>query len=396
MKSACLLLLLVWFCIHSLRAQDSRAQYPAFLARAYFGVNMGYIHYPFTNHHLAEGYQAESRTIPHIGVGIALLGYRFTPYISAQITYMRPADWMKYHNINGDGADHSVRMNLGGLTLKGRLPVSKKLAFYGEGGLGLITRKGFDMGGRPIIKDAEYASVLLGGGLYYRLNKKWDLMVGATYNPAARNRSQPFTSFFSAGFQYNMNPLAAEKVEETRKANYFFPRHLLQAGISINAFGYGVNNFLAEGKFRVFWGGGVHIEKGLALRYQRNVFHTRKVFALDVGTSLGLWKSNQNHEKFFTISVFPTFRFNVVRSRRWDGYLYYSVAGPTYISKVKLDETVTGRHFTFQDQMGIGAFVGKKKRFNVDINIAHYSNGNIFTDNPGLKIPLTFHIGRNF
>lgn len=391
-----LLLLIIGYCTYTSYSQDNRAQYPPFLAKAYFGVNMGYMHYPFTNHHLPANYTAESITIPHMAVGIALLGYRFNRYISAQITYMRPVDWVKYHNINGDGSSHSVYMNVGGLTLKGRLPLNTKFALYGETGMGIITRKGFDMAGTPVVKNAEYASILLGAGLYYRLNDKWELTAGVTYNPTAIKKSQPYTRLFSVGFQYNMSTLSAEKVQETKKAAYYFPRHLVQVGLSTNTFGYSVNNFLSEQKFRIFWGGGVHIKNGLSLRYQRNVFHTKKVFALDIGTSLGIWKTDLEKQGFYTVSVFPTFRFNVLRLKKLDGYFFYSVAGPTYISKVMLDKKLTGRHFTFQDQMGIGAFLGKRKNVNLELNIAHYSNGNIFTANPGLKIPLTISIGKTF
>ena len=77
-------------------------------------------------------------------------------------------------------------------------------------------------------------------------------------------------------------------------------------------------------------------------------------------------------------------------------YFVYSLVGPTYISKTTLDGLDTGRHFTFQDFMGIGAFFGKARRFNAGIKINHYSNGNIFTQNAGVKIPLTFSLGYVF
>ena len=82
-------------------AQDKRTQYPSFLANAYFGVNVGYIHYPFTNAHLEPGFAAESVKIPHVAVRMNLLGYRFNDYLSAEISYMRPVGWVEYNNING-------------------------------------------------------------------------------------------------------------------------------------------------------------------------------------------------------------------------------------------------------------------------------------------------------
>src|ERR1700694_1027559 len=80
----------------SVAAQDIRAQYPGLLRKAYFGVNLGYINYPFTNAHLAPGYTAGSVQVPHMAVRLTLLGYRFNDYLSGQITYMRPVKWVGY------------------------------------------------------------------------------------------------------------------------------------------------------------------------------------------------------------------------------------------------------------------------------------------------------------
>jgi hypothetical protein len=132
------------------------------------------------------------------------------------------------------------------------------------------------------------------------------------------------------------------------------------------------------------------------LRYQKNIFHTRKVFSFDAGISAGYWKSNEKKETFYTLSIFPTLRFTVVRSKPADLYLFYSVAGPSYISKIIIDEKNSGKHFTFQDMMGFGGFFGNQKKLNLDFSIDHYSNGNIFVYNRGVKIPLTFTVGYTF
>ena len=46
--------------------------------------------------------------------------------------------------------------------------------------------------------------------------------------------------------------------------------------------------------------------------------------------------------------------------------------------------------------MGIGVFIGKARRMNVDVSIKHFSNGNLATENAGIKIPLTFKVGLAF
>ncbi|HKH63798.1 MAG TPA: acyloxyacyl hydrolase, partial [Flavitalea sp.] len=96
------------------------------------------------------------------------------------------------------------------------------------------------------------------------------------------------------------------------------------------------------------------------------------------------------------LSVFPLFRFTFIRTRPADLYFYYSVAGPTFISKTKIDDVNTGKHFTFQDLMGLGIFSGKNRNINAEVRIGHYSNGNIFPYNEGVKVPLTFNLGYAF
>ena len=61
-----------------------------------------------------------------------------------------------------------------------------------------------------------------------------------------------------------------------------------------------------------------------------------------------------------------------------------------------IDDRDAGHHFTFQDYMGAGVFFGTPRRFGVTLKINHYSNGNIFTQNAGVKIPLTFSVGYAF
>jgi hypothetical protein len=286
-------------------------------------------------------------------------------------------------------------MNVGGLTLLGRLPVSNKLSVYGEGGLGLITRNGFEVGGVDAIKDASFATVLLGGGLEYKLNDKWDLVASANYVPASSANKQPQIFSVMGGFRLNMNPLPAEVVERNRQGGYFFPKHLLQIGYTTNSLGYGVNSTID--KTHLFWGGGaVEVKNGFSVNYQRNVFHTRKVFAFDVGFGFSHFTTRKNEEKFFTLSAYPVFRFNFLRTKPTDFYFNYILAGPTYISESVLDDVDTGTNFTFRDYIGLGIFAGKGRKFNAEVNIGHFSNGNLFPDNGGFKVPLSFNIGYTF
>jgi hypothetical protein len=126
------------------------------------------------------------------------------------------------------------------------------------------------------------------------------------------------------------------------------------------------------------------------------VFHTRKLFAFDLGASASIWQTDANGETFHTLSAYPLVRFFISRSDTADVYFSYSIAGPTFISEHQLDDLNTGAKFTFQDMMGVGAFLGTSRRLNAEISIKHFSNGNLATSNAGIKIPLTFKVGLVF
>jgi hypothetical protein len=225
------------------------------------------------------------------------------------------------------------------------------------------------------------------------MTRNWGLTAGATYTPGNRQIDQPRTLFTSAGFRYTMRRLTPAQLAAA-EPSYVFPRQVLQVEYSSGT-GYSINRLLSR-DIPIFWGGKAKVDLGFAPHYERNVFHTRRVFALDVGVSAGVYKTRENDERFHTVSVYPLFRFTFLRTRAVDFYFAYSAAGPTFISRVILDTLDTGRHFTFQDFMGIGVFAGPNRRFNAGIKINHFSNGNIFTQNAGVAIPLTFSVGYAF
>jgi hypothetical protein len=377
-------------------AEDERAQYPPYLANSYFGVGAGYIDYPFTERQLEPGFQAESIKIPHGAGRVVLFGHEFSRYLGAQVVYIRPAQWVIYQNVNGIQAGRSVWMNIGGLTLRGSLPLGKQLFLDAEAGGGVVTRHGFTIDDVPALKNASYWTVLLGGGLRYRLNESWDLDANATYSPSDGRVRQPHTLMLSAGFTRILRPLPEDRVRENTNSGFIFPRNLVQVGYSSDFAGFQVNKVVSGGGVPIFWGGLAQVEHGFTLRYQRNVFHTRRVFSFDLGLSAAHWKSRFEGASFYTASMFPEFRFTPLHMGGADLYFNYSLAGPTTISKVVIDGNDTGRHFTFQDFMGMGIYAGKTRRFNAEIQIGHYSNGNLFPANAGVSIPLTFMLGYTF
>jgi hypothetical protein len=280
-----------------------------------------------------------------------------------------------------------------GLTIKAQSQIKEKFSIYGEAGLGIITRSGFSINHVPVIKNANYSSLLFSSGLSYRLKEKLNLVVGTGWSPANGKIHQPATSFFTAGAIYNVHRLSAERVSENENSGFIFPANLVQVSYTSDVIGYGVNDFFANRIFPIFWGGDVKVTKGVSINYQHNIFHTKKVFSLDWGVSLSYWKSKIKKENFYTVSLFPLLRFTAFHFKMINLYFDYSVAGPTFISKNEIDNIKTGKKFTFQDFMGMGVYFGKQREINAEIRIGHYSNGDLFPDNNGIKVPLSFTMG---
>ena len=363
---------------------------------SYAGVQLGYIGYSFSAAQVQPGFQAQTIRIPHLAARVFLIGHEFNQYLSAQISDMRPVEWVEYRNVNGDQGRHSVWMNVAGLTAKARLPLTKTTSVYGEGGLGLVTRKGFAINRAPVVYDASYATFLFGGGLEHRLNDNWSLLMGVAAVPGHSVDQQPRTLFFSGGFNYTVRHLPAGQADSDSANGPVWPKNIVQIGYVTDALGYGANDFVSKGAVPVFWTGSVQVAHGLSVDYRRNVFHTSRFFALDWGASVSSWRSRKTDQRFYTAAIYPALRFVAVRTNPLELYFGYSLAGPALITRTSIDGEATGRAFTFQDFMNAGILLGKNRRITAEVRIAHYSNGNLFPQNPGVTIPLGFYLGTSF
>jgi hypothetical protein len=359
---------------------------------SYISLRGGWIGYLFSDTQLEPGFQAESIEKPRPAVRLDFFGHHFTKNLAAQVTYMRPAQFVEYNNINGKNGNHPVSNAYAGLTLVWDQPLTDKLSAYLEGGYGLTSRSGIVIDGKVALQPAHYGSALVGGGLAYHWTPAFDVLLGGTYSPGRQAFDQPSTRMYTLGFRYNMRELPASTVAANRDAGFFFPVNSARIGFSTNLFGYGVNDVFSKWVV-IFWGGHVETLQGLSLEYERAVFHTRKVFEFDLGASASIWRTNEKSQAFRTLSAYPLARFFFSRTEPADVYFAYSIAGPTYISDYLLDDLNTGATFTFQDMMGVGGYFGKPRKINAEISIKHFSNGNLATSNAGIKIPLTFKVG---
>jgi hypothetical protein len=376
-------------------ADDTRTQFPAFMRDSYVSLRVGYIGYLFTATQLEPGFVAASIERPRPAVRLDFFGHHFTKNLSAQVTYMRPGQFVEYNDINGKNGNHPVSNAYAGLTFSWEQPLTSAVDWYLEGGYGITSRSGIVIDGQTALEPAHYGSALVGGGLTFHWTPTADIMLGATYSPGRQAFNQPSTRIYTTGVRYNLRPISAPTVIENRDGGNFFPTNILRVGYSTNLLGYGVNDVFSKWVV-IFWGGHVDTKQGGSIEYERNVFHTKKLFAFDLGVSASIWQTDATRHPFSTVSAYPLARFFLIRNETADTYFSYSIAGPTYISEYQLDDLNTGASFTFQDMMGVGAFLGKSRRLNAEISIKHFSNGNLATSNAGIKIPLTFKIGLVF
>jgi hypothetical protein len=383
-------LCLVWLCVgvQPATAQNDRREYPRLLKGAIAEVNVGHISYPFSQRQLEPGHVSESVEVPNLGVRVSI-GRRINDRLSAHLLYLRPTHWVRYRNINGDTSSRSVWTNIMGATLLTRRSINDAVSVYGEAGLAIVTRNGFDVDQRPAVDDTVYLTPLLGGGVEYAWNPRWGLKTGVTFAAGRASASHPRTIFVSSGITYQVTPDAGVPRQQTERQEHVFPEHLFQVGYTTSALGYGFNRSMAP----IFWQGDAEVSRGLTLHYQRNVFHTEKLFSIDLGASFSYGRSRQEGQNFVAVSVYPLFRWTFLRREAADLYFSYSLAGPTLISQYILDGQDTGKHFTFQDLLGVGFYAGRDRRVNVEIRIGHYSNANLIPNNAGIRVPLTLNIG---
>ncbi|WP_339660116.1 acyloxyacyl hydrolase [uncultured Polaribacter sp.] len=398
------LVFLISLQLFSQKENESKTKLTNFLSKSYYSINFGGVFYPFSNDNLIDGYKTETFSRNWFS-GRLLLGHKLTDDVSLQFGTLRPASWFKYDNVNNIGYERSVWINAWSLSLKKDFKLHKNTSFYAEAGIANVTRFGFSINDKEIYEDAHYASLLYGFGLQHKLSEKWRLSLNGTFLPKSTKQNQPSISQVSLGFEYHLQQLDDKKATEFANNKYFFPDNILQVSYGTSAIGFGMNRFfgmsLKVGSFEsfgipVFWVGAVKANHAISVTYQRLVFRTEKIFSLDWGTSVTYFQSEFGKENVFAFSVFPVMRFYLLRKKDFDFYTNYSLIGPTYITKSDIDGIESGPKITYQDTMGFGVFFGKERKYNFELRIMHYSNGNIFTRNAGVAVPLQLTLGKTF
>ena len=384
--------------------KQQKTKFTNFLANSYYSLNFGGIFYPFSNANLIEGYQTETFSRNWFS-GRLLLGHKLSEEVSVQFGTMRPASWFKYDNVNNIGYERSVWINAWSLSLKKDVKLQEKTSFYLEAGVANLTRFGFAINDKVIYDDAHYASLIYGFGFQYRLSDKWRLSANGTFLPKSTKYNQPSISQASLGFEYHLQQVDDKTADKNATNEYFFPTNIFQVSYGTGEIGFGFNQFfgmsLPVGDFEsfgipIFWVGEVKAQHAISLTYQRLIYRSEKIFSLDWGVSATYFQSREGKTDVFAFSIFPVLRFYLMRKKEYDFYTNYSIIGPAFISKADIDGFKSGPKTTFQDTMGFGVFFGEKRKYNIELRIMHYSNGNIFTRNDGVAIPLQLTLGKTF
>ena len=127
--------------------------------------------------------------------------------------------------------------------------------------------------------------------------------------------------------------------------------------------------------------------------YQLMLFYDPQYFQwrtfniyFDAGFSQ-FWSDEKPYYRRLNIySAAPIIHFSFKRRGPVLPFLELSI-GVAYLDHTRIDHRNLGIHFAFQDRFGIGVAFGKNDRFNLSIQIVHYSNGGLCVNNSGITAP---------
>jgi lipid A 3-O-deacylase len=120
-------------------------------------------------------------------------------------------------------------------------------------------------------------------------------------------------------------------------------------------------------------------------------------FEIRFAANYGHWVSKgatQNHD-INIYAIAPVFHLYIAKTDRFSPYFEASI-GPAYMSSTMFAERNLGIHYTFQDELTIGALFGREHGFYVAFSALHYSNGSLSAHNSGITVPVILNLGYQF
>jgi len=151
-----------------------------------------------------------------------------------QVTYMRPGQFVEYHNINGKNGNH---------------PVSKRVC-RADAGLGpaaeqkaVGVRRGrlrrhqplrIVIDGKVALQPAHYGSALVGGASAITCRRRSIFLLADLLAGARGVRSTVRRGCIPSAARYNMRAVPAEKVAENRRRRLLLSLNIVRRGITTN------------------------------------------------------------------------------------------------------------------------------------------------------------------
>lgn len=114
--------------------------------------------------------------------------------------------------------------------------------------------------------------------------------------------------------------------------------------------------------------------------------------------SYGHWWVNNypTNREINIIAVAPVYRYYFFGEKySVSPFLDVSIGG-SYVSETRFADRNLGMHFSFQDQLGLGASFGPQHHLFASIYAVHYSNGSLCNMNAGITIPIVANVGYRF
>ena len=152
-----------------------------------------------------------------------------------------------------------------------------------------------------------------------------------------------------------------------------------------------------------FGGGKQHstsqTNKTFGLDYSFYKYERSKRQHLMVGVSLTRLTTDATTNKSITaVSIYPQLSLFPKRQSWGQPFFFVRALGPTYISSNNLGARKQDKHFAFQAQVGVGAYLNYQDKRDgiVMLSFKHFSNAGLFSDNDGFDLPIVLSLGVRF
>jgi len=177
----------------------------------------------------------------------------------------------------------------------------------------------------------------------------------------------------------------------TGKSQYDFKKHQVSVGFYEKHI---LPNDIPHPPSPIFWNSKNKVDNGMTFLYEWNVFHTKKYFSVNFGTSFSWWSMQSQIQLAATFLI--DLRVWLFHTNSFNPYITWSIAAPTLLSRRLFGQSNLSERFIFQDFLGIGVQIGTRHVFDISLKLYHYSNGDLFLHNDGFGVPSVLSLGYVF